>query len=979
MRAAATMSVRAAATRFVVLLLTVPVAVVLSQSEWSVTYDTHKFQVHHTVDGEICASRGSTVNIRCTYNYPSDHKGTVSDLFWFIKESEEAYADLKTDPQYSGRVEYTCADNRCTLSISDVRQSDSAEYKFRFKTTEPGGTWSGSPGVTLSVKDLEVKVLKLFDEPGETRLRCQGQGNCNLDTGLTFYWYKNDTFFKEDALSVPNFYPGDRVSCAIKDYQTSRSPTALVQARYGWDVSYASTEICAFSGSTVNITCYYRYPEYVNGVALKQQTGFWFKNDMKNVDLSKDPQYSGRVKSVCKNFECCLTIRNLTTNDSAEYNFGFTTERHRGTVIGSPGVTVSVKDPQLQVHIRRSMHIGIWTELTCHSRCTHPRHPFFWIDKDNKVKGEKEYILLKHIASAAGYYCAIKEGKNVRFRSPSVSAPEVFVVSTTPSGDIVEGSSVTLTCSSDAHPAANYTWNKKNESEEVQLLREGTQFAFSSIQLSESGVYHCTAENELGRNSKDIFIDVKYAPRSPSVSVSPTGEIVEGSSVNLTCSSDANPAANCTWYKNHTRIGEPKNIYHFTGISSWDRGVYHCKCENKHGHNSTSKSIDVLLSPSGAIVEGSSVTLTCSSDANPPADYTWNKKNERKEFHLHLEGTGFDFSSIQSSDSGVYHCTAENELGRNSTDIIIAVKYAPRSPSVSVSPSGEIVEGSSVSLTCSSDANPTANCTWYRNHTRIGEPKNIYHFTAISSGDRGVYQCKCENQYGYNSIMNSLDVLYAPKIPSVSVSPSGEIVEGSSVTLTCSSDANPPADYTWYKENEDSRKASAQIFTIADVRVENGGNYSCFAQNTQGCHNSTVRLMVIAASPGAWKSTVIGIISAVFLGIMLLFAFFLIRELRASKQSSQPGYGPGSEQGDFHSATFHFLKNQTDAVFYNIGPGGASRYEDEDDDDDDDDDDEEDEDEFAYAAVTFKSFAPSRGQDTGEDPAKLYSTVKKNF
>uniref|UniRef100_A0A8D3BHY8 Ig-like domain-containing protein n=1 Tax=Scophthalmus maximus TaxID=52904 RepID=A0A8D3BHY8_SCOMX len=369
--------------------------------------------------------------------------------------------------------------------------------------------------------------------------------------------------------------------------------TTRLLARYGWDVSYASTEICAFSGSTVNITCYYRYPEYVNGVALKQQTGFWFKNDMKNVDLSKDPQYSGRVKSVCKNFECCLTIRNLTTNDSAEYNFGFTTERHKGTVIGSPGVTVSVKDPQLQVHIRRSMHIGIWTELTCHSRCTHPRHPFFWIDKDNKVKGEKEYILLKHIASAAGYYCAIKEGKNVRF-----PAPEVFVVSTTPSGDIVEGSSVTLTCSSDAHPAANYTWNKKNESEEVQLLREGTQFAFSSIQLSESGVYHCTAENELGRNSKDIFIDVKYAPNLPSVSVS----------------------------------------------------------------------------PSGAIVEGSSVTLTCSSDANPPADYTWNKKNERKEFHLHLEGTGFDFSSIQSSDSGVYHCTAENELGRNSTDIIIAVK-----------------------------------------------------------------------------------------------------------------------------------------------------------------------------------------------------------------------------------------------------------------------------------------------------------------
>ncbi len=47
-----------------------------------------------------------------------------------------------------------------------------------------------------------------------------------------------------------------------------------------------------------------------------------------------------------------------------------------------------------------------------------------------------------------------------------------------------------------------------------------------------------------------------------------------------------------------------------------------------------------------------------------------------------------------------------------------------------------------------------------------------------------------------------------PQLLSVSVSPSGEIVEGSSVTLSCSSDANPAANYTWYKENEDSPKAS---------------------------------------------------------------------------------------------------------------------------------------------------------------------------
>ena len=88
----------------------------------------------------------------------------------------------------------------------------------------------------------------------------------------------------------------------------------------------------------------------------------------------------------------------------------------------------------------------------------------------------------------------------------------------------------------------------------------------------------------------------------------------------------------------------------------------------------------------------------------------------------------------------------------------------------------------------------------------------------------------------------------APKLPSVSVSPSGEIMEGSSVTLTCSSDANPAANYTWYKEDEDSPKASGQIFTISNVTAEHSGNYYCEAQNTRGRQNSTSHLIVVAGN-----------------------------------------------------------------------------------------------------------------------------------
>ena len=120
------------------------VTVVQGQNDWGVTYtSTH-----------ICALKGSTVDINCTYRYPSrinDHDNTVEKTFWFTKESNDVYVDLRTDLVYSGRVQYHCDKNDCTLRITDLRESDSAEYKFMFITNQPGGRFTASPGVTLTV------------------------------------------------------------------------------------------------------------------------------------------------------------------------------------------------------------------------------------------------------------------------------------------------------------------------------------------------------------------------------------------------------------------------------------------------------------------------------------------------------------------------------------------------------------------------------------------------------------------------------------------------------------------------------------------------------------------------------------------------------------------------------------------------------------------------------------------------------------
>ncbi|KAI9529169.1 hypothetical protein NQZ68_013476 [Dissostichus eleginoides] len=353
----------------------------------------------------------------------------------------------------------------------------------------------------------------------------------------------------------------------------------------------------------------------------------------------------------------------------------------------------------------------------------------------------------------------------------------------------------------------------------------------------------------------------------------------------------------------------------------------------------------VSVSPSAEIEEGSSVTLTCSSDANPAANYNWYKEDKNPHPFSDNEGPRLVLSSIHSSDSGKYYCTAENLLGNTISDpFSIDVKYAPKLPSVSVSPSAEIEEGSSVTLTCSTDANPAAKYTWYKkNQTVFQGAEGSYNFTSISSEDRGIYYCKSENQYGeITSSSLCVDVQYGPKLPSVSVSPSAEIEEGSSVTLTCSSDANPAAYYTWYKKNEDSPKASGQIFNITDFRR-------------------------------SWKLPAAATISVVLVAVISLSVFLWIRKKRASRDSSEPEERPGNreeplpdqgqpeQQDDLQYATVHFSNNRAEPLYSNMRAAQPLRH-------------TEQQEATDYAAVNFKSRAP---RTRPEDPAELYSVITK--
>src|SRR4029434_8572713 len=104
---------------------------------WSVTYTPQS----------ICAMRGSSVTMGCSYSYPD--RVTVTETFWHKKETRE---DLSQKENYKDRVKFLGnKQNGCSMRMEGLTESDSGEYQFRFITNVTGGTYSGSPGVTLSV------------------------------------------------------------------------------------------------------------------------------------------------------------------------------------------------------------------------------------------------------------------------------------------------------------------------------------------------------------------------------------------------------------------------------------------------------------------------------------------------------------------------------------------------------------------------------------------------------------------------------------------------------------------------------------------------------------------------------------------------------------------------------------------------------------------------------------------------------------
>ncbi|XP_037399331.1 B-cell receptor CD22-like [Pygocentrus nattereri] len=744
-----------------------------------------------------------------------------------------------------------------TYSIPNIRSEHSGEYTCQSRNDHGQRR---STAIHLNVLYPPKRVSVSISPSGEIVEGSSVTLTCSSDANPP---EKNNTWFKGSTpvgegktYSIPNIRSEDsgEYTCQSRNDLGDRRSTAL-QINVLYPPKSVSVSISPsgeiVEGSSVTLTC-----SSDGNPPVKIYT--WFKGST--------PVGEGKTYS----------IPNIRSEDSGEYTCQSRNDlgERRSTDLQ---INVLYPPKSVSVSISPSGEIveGSSVTLTCSSDGNPPEKNNTWFKGSTPVGEGKTYSIPNIRSEDSGEYTCQSQNDLGDRRSTALQInvlypPKSVSVSISPSGEIVEGSSVTLTCSSDGNPPVKmYTWFKGSTP-----VGEGKTYSIPNIRSEHSGEYTCQSRNDHGqRRSTAIHLNVLYPPKRVSVSISPSGEIVEGSSVTLTCSSDANPPEkNNTWFKGSTPVGEGKT-YSIPNIRSEDSGEYTCQSRNDLGERRSTdlqinvlyppKSVSVSISPSGEIVEGSSVTLTCSSDGNPPEkNNTWLKGSTPVG-----EGKTYSIPNIRSEDSGEYTCQIRNDLGdRRSTALQINVLYPPKSVSVSISPSGEIVEGSSVTLTCSSDANPPEKIfTWFKRSASIGEGKT-YSIPNVRSEDSGEYTCQSRNDLGERrSTALQINVLYPPKSVSVYISPSGEIVEGSSVTLTCSSDANPPEKiYTWFKRS--ASIGEGKTYSIPNIRSEDSGEYTCQSRNDLGERSSTALQINVLCYP---------VILYVALGVGLCFIFLV--------------------------------------------------------------------------------------------------------
>ncbi|XP_044938536.1 hemicentin-2 isoform X2 [Mustela putorius furo] len=449
------------------------------------------------------------------------------------------------------------------------------------------------------------------------------------------------------------------------------------------------------------------------------------------------------------------------------------------------------------------------------------------------------------------------------------------------------GEEVTLDCEAQGSPPPLVTWTKDflpvpSVTDRQRLLPSGS-LRLVQAQVSDSGLYRCTASNPAGSASQRYDLEVQVPPQ---VQLGPRVlKVLAGEILDLNCVAEGSPEPRLNWSKDGVTLqgGGPAGSVHFSAIQTSDAGVYRCEASNSAGLDAWELELRVLEPPhweadeSSGLLEraaGENASLPCPARGTPKPHITWRKGPSleplrgRPDLEVLEEGSLF-LSSVSPADSGEYECQATNEAGSTSRRAKLVVYVPPSIQEDGRRANVSGMAGQSLTLECDANGFPAPEITWFKDGQPIPktgshhllDKSRALHFPRIQEGDSGLYSCRAENQAGTAQRDFDLLVLIPPSVLGAGAAQEVLGLAGAEVELECRTSGVPAPQVEWTKDGQPvlpgdphvQLQEDGQVLRIPSSHLGDEGRYQCVAFSPAGQQAKDFRLRM-QAPPTIWGS-----------------------------------------------------------------------------------------------------------------------------
>ncbi|WP_306565805.1 gliding motility-associated C-terminal domain-containing protein [Flavobacterium lindanitolerans] len=696
----------------------------------------------------------------------------------------------------------------------------SEEGIYHLEITVSGCTFESDP-IALEVIDFNLSLStssQIVLIPGETI-------TVNTITDAQnpqFQWHKNTSPLPGATQAALNITQAGDYTVSVTEAQPcniTKESTVSVVYPSGFDVQvqtgtgYTS---CTSTATTLSISRFDAITENNNINLLGNTYNYsyqWYKND---IAIPGATNISLPVNSPSENGNYLLKI---TIPD-----FGVVTSNTIAVNLALENNTITNNGPLCENGT-----------VLLSSNITNTAYTYQWFKNDIAIAGA---VSSTHTASEEGNYYLIATSGTCTKQSNTVALqiPTFTITTTSPAFDIlIPGEQKTLSVSTDA-TAPQFAWFRNNDP-----IPGANQ---SSYVATQNGTYKVVVTQNQGCLIQKEKVFVLEYPSGFEVTITPTTSytacdngpvtlsitrfIANTSQGVIDLTNRNNSAYTYQWFKNTSTITGATGTSHSIN-SATENGSYTVSVTLPDFAPVVSNAVDIKLSPenttissSGALCEGSSVTLS-SSITNSAYTYQWFKND------LSIPGANTD-SHTADSEGNYYLIISQSGCTRQSNTITLTIgqiSIASTSPATDI-----LLPGETKTFTVTTDA-VAPQFAWFRNNDPI-PGANQSSYTATQNG---TYKVVVTQTQGCNATAEKVFVLEYPTGFEVTIAPTSSytacdngpvalsitrfIANTSQGTIDLTNRNNSAYTYQWFKNTSIVAGATATSHTINSA-TENG-------------------------------------------------------------------------------------------------------------------------------------------------------------